>query len=377
MHLKIGYAFLAISIFFIVIFGIDKITSENPSDSALIRIGLSDTDSSQCEICQEGEMYFESGCKRCIQDGIVLTAHVSNERFYSLGWSNDNGMYYGDQNCDGLKKTENVIANENTTYYVEMSKNDLLLETKFYEDSNFSKLNESVSIQMCSNPSDLQFIRITNEDGKPSGNGGKISGFIDEITILENNKKSLPIFSTSFDECVDNSCENVWKFHNPEKIFVNTKTNSLSFLSEVSGTHDYAHLKLDEKLSDSWTMKFVFHIDDLEQHPRGKGILNLDPNLRQILFGIPAIFLPIISYVITRNSTSISFGITMVIVGILILGGTLFNSYQNFSVTIDNNTELIPLLNTNLSLVIIAISILIIILGIIRMNVYHKKEFPN
>ena len=93
MHLKIGYAFLAISIFFIVIFGIDKITSENPSDSALIRIGLSDTDSSQCEICQEGEMYFESGCKRCIQDGIVLTAHVSNERFYSLGWSNDNGMW--------------------------------------------------------------------------------------------------------------------------------------------------------------------------------------------------------------------------------------------------------------------------------------------
>ena len=82
---------------------------------------------------------------------------------------------------------------------------------------------------------------------------------------------------------------------------------SLSFLSEVSGTHDYAHLKLDEKLSDSWTMKFVFHIDDLEQHPRGKGILNLDPNLRQILFGIPAIFLPIIGYVITRNSKSISF----------------------------------------------------------------------
>ena len=378
MHLKIGYTFLALSIFFIVIFGIDKATSENPSNGALIRIGLSDTDSSQCKICQEGEIYFESGCKRCQQDGIVLTAHVSNERFYSIGWSNDNGMYYGDQNCDGIEKTKNVIANENSTYYIEISKNDLLLETKFYEDRNFSKLNESVSIQMCSNPSDLQFIRITNEDGKPSGNGGKISGLIDEIMILEkNNDKSSPIFSTSFDDCIDNFCENVWKFHNPEKIFVDTKTDSLSFLSEVSGTHDYAHLKLNEKLPNSWTMKFIFHIDDIEEHPRGKGILNIDPILCQILFGIPAIFLPLIGYVITRNSKSIFFGITMIIIGISILGGTLFNSYQNFSLELENSTELIPLFNTNLSLVIIAISILIIILGIIRMNVSNKKEFPN
>ena len=124
-------------------------------------------------------------------------------------------------------------------------------------------------------------------------------------------------------------------------------------------------------------MKFIFHIDDIEEHPRGKGILNIDPILCQILFGIPAIFLPLIGYVITRNSKSIFFGITMIIIGISILGGTLFNSYQNFSLELENSTELIPLFNTNLSLVIIVISILIIILGIIRINVSNKREFSN
>ena len=113
MRTKIGLIFLSVSIFFAILYGVDKMTSDNPSNGALLRIGLSDTDSSICKVCEEGEMYYESGCKRCIQDGVVMTAHVSNERFYSIGWSNDNGMYYGDNNCDGKKKTQNVFANEN------------------------------------------------------------------------------------------------------------------------------------------------------------------------------------------------------------------------------------------------------------------------
>ena len=374
MNLKIGYMFVAISIFSIVIFGIDKATSENPSDASVIRIGVSNIDSSTCNMCQIGGEKYESGCKHCIQDGVILTAH---ETFYRIGWSNNDGMYHGDVKCDGSKNLVNTFSSKNDTYHIEIIKDDLLLKTNFYNDENFTDIKESISLEMCSNPTNLQYLKISNEDGKPAGNGGKISGFIDQIQIFEKTNETNPIFSTSFDNCSDKTCGDTWIMQNPSRIFVDPNNNFLSFVSELSGTHDYAHLKLEDELPNSWSMKFKFHIDDLEKHPRGKGILNLDPNLRQILFGIPAIFSPLIGYVITRNSKSISFGITMIITGILILGGTLFNSYQNFSVTIDNNTELIPLLNTNLSLVIITISILIIILGIIRMNVSNKKEFTN
>jgi len=378
MNSKIGLVLLFISLTLTLIYGIDKLTSENPSNSALIRIGLSDTDSSTCKICEEGEMYYESGCKRCIQDGVVLTAHVSNERFYSVGWSNDNAMYYGDDNCDGIKKTKNIVANENNTYYIEISKNNLLLETKFYEDENFSDLEESLSMQMCSNPTNLQYIRISNEDGKPSGSGGKLSGSVDDIQILQKiDNKIISTFSTSFDECTNNTCEDTWDLHNPDRIFVNTKTDSLSFSSEVSGTHDYVHLKLNEKLSDSWLLKFKFHIDELEEHPRGKGILKLDPDLRQILLGLPAIIFPFIGYGITRNMESKSFGVIMIVIGILILGGILLSLYQTNSLVIDDKSDLTSTLNTNLSLGILAISVLIIILGIKRMKIFMKKEFSN
>ena len=111
MKNKIGYSFLFISLFCTLLYGLDKWTSDNPSDSSLIRIGLSDIDSSNCQVCELNEIYYESGCKRCIQDGIVLTAHVSNERLYNLGWSNNDGMYYGDNKCGGSKNFKNTSTN--------------------------------------------------------------------------------------------------------------------------------------------------------------------------------------------------------------------------------------------------------------------------
>ena len=363
MKNTIGSFFVIISLLFACLYGIDKLTSDNPSDSALIRIGLSNIDSLNCNECELNEIYYDSGCKRCIQDGIVLTTHVSNERFYNIGWSKNNGMYYGDKQCDGSKNLEYTTTNKNDTYYIEIEKNNQLLETNFYTDENFSNLKENISIEMCSNPTDLQYIRISNEDGKPPGNGGMLSGYIDDIEIFNSTKNQQLIFSSSFDECSNNTCNDFWEFRNPEKIFIDTQIDAISFSSEVLGTNDYAHLKLDNKLPDSWKFHFKLHIDELEEHPRGKGIFNIDPQIRQIFFGIPALIFPLIGYGTTRKTYSKFLGTLMIVTGILILGGILSN--QNIDA---NDTS-----NISLNIAIITISILIIILGIFKIGVKNKK----
>lgn len=370
MKIEIGFILIFIALSFSILYGIDRFTAENPSNAALLRIGLSSIDSSTCKICEEGGMYYESGCKRCMQDGVVVSAHVSNEKFYTIGWSNDDAMYHGDSNCDGSKSIKNVTTNENETYYIQISKNNLLFETNFYNDKDFSDIKESTSFEMCSNPTNLQYVRITNEDGKPPANGGKLYGYIDDIKIWKNiDEQTTPTFSTSFNECVDKTCGNIWTLHNPNRIFVNPEINSLSFFSEVLGTHDYAHLKLDEELPDSWIMRFILHIDNLEEHPRGKGILNTDPSLLQIVFGIPALVLPFIGFGITRTIKSNSFGITMIIIGFLILSGIMFYQYQtNSLIDFSDNWEW----KTYQNIGILGISILIIILGISKMELRKK-----
>ena len=54
MKLEIAIILIGISLFSSILFGVDKITSENPGDAASIRIGLSSIDSSSCKICSEG-----------------------------------------------------------------------------------------------------------------------------------------------------------------------------------------------------------------------------------------------------------------------------------------------------------------------------------
>ena len=375
MKIKISLILIFVSLFASILYGIDKFTSDNPNDSALIRIGLSNIDSSNCNVCELNEIYYDSGCKRCIQDGVVLSAHVSNERYYNIGWSNDNGMYHGDENCNGSQNLKNTSTNLNDIYYIKISKNNLSLETNFYNDENFSNLQESISTELCSNPTNLQYIRISNEDGKPPGYGGKLSGNIDEIELFDitENKPSL-IFSTSFDNCLDKTCNNLWNFRNLEKIFINTDEDVLSFTSEVLGTNDYGHLRLDEELPNSWEMRFKLNIKELQEHPRGKGILNLDPELRQIFLGLPALILPFVGYGISRKIKSNSFGIMAVIIGIIISSGILFNIYQIDSSIVENQSANIFESISNLNLVIILISVLIIILGITKLNLRKKTN---
>ena len=371
--LKIAIILVAISLFSSILFGVDKITSENPSDSALIKIGLSSIDSSTCKICSEGGIFYDSGCKRCVQDGIMLTVPVSNDRFYELGWSNDNGMHYGDEKCDGSKKFSNVSTNENDTYWIEIIKDELELKSNIYIDDNFSKLYDSTSTAMCSNPTNLQYIRVSNEDGKPSGNGGKLFGYIDDMKIsskkisFENYDKA--IFSTTFDECVNKSCNDKWVLQNPERIFVESQKQHLQFLSAVTGTNDYAHFTLDTILPDSWAMRFKLHIDNLEPHPGGKGFLSIEPTDRQLIFGIPSLVLPFISYIISREINSKFLGSLIMISGIIILIGLTVNLGS-----LNQNLDSIDIIHTIKFTITIIIAAFLIILGSWKIKKYTLRR---
>ena len=365
--------FVVISLFSSILFGIDKITSENPGDAASIKIGLSSIDSSSCKICSEGGIFYDSGCKRCVQDGVVLTTHVANERFYNLGWSNDNGMCFGDERCDGSKNFSNVNTNENDTYWIEIIKDELELKSNIYIDANFSKLYDSMSITMCSNPTNLQYIRVSNEDGKSSGNGGKLFGYIDDIKIY--NKKissknyDKAIFSTTFDECTNKSCNNKWFLQNPERVFVESQKQHLQFLSAVTGTNDYAHFTLDTILPDSWTMRFKLHIDNLEPHPGGKGFFNIEPTYRQLIFGIPSLVLPFISYMISREINSKFLGSLIVVSGIIILIGIIVNLGS-----LIQNLDSIDIIHTIKFIIIIIIATFLIILGSWKIKKYTIRR---
>jgi len=54
INFQVSVILILISIVTGSFFGIDKFTSENPGDEASIYIGLSDKDSSSCDICMPG-----------------------------------------------------------------------------------------------------------------------------------------------------------------------------------------------------------------------------------------------------------------------------------------------------------------------------------
>lgn len=349
---KIAIILISISLLSSTLYGIDKLTSSNSADASLIRIGLSNLESNQCQICQEGEIYYNSGCKRCIQDSVVIITHVNDDKHPILGWSKNDAISYGDKNCSGNSFFKKISIENNSIYWVEIIKNDLTLESNFYNDKNFSNLIENVKTSMCSNPSELQYLRISNEDGKPMSDGGKLYGKIDDIEIKNLVVDKEKILAVTFDECENKSCNGLWNLENHDRIFVNTSEKNINFFSEVSGTNDYATLKLEESLPNSWVLRFKLQIDEIEEHPHGKGILKLDPSLRQIFFGMPAIVLPFIGYAITRKIESNFVGLLISLSGIVILAGILLSlSYM-----------------TSQNIVIFAISILIIILGLFKIK---------
>lgn len=354
---------MIISISSSFIYATDRVTSENPSDAAAIRIGLSDRNSFSCQACMENGEFFNNGCKMCEQDGVVFLANVGKNNHYSLGWSNNNGMYHGDKECEGQINFEKLQSTQEDTLWVEITKTKLHLTSTIYSNPEFSDPIDFVSTEMCSNPTNIKYLRISNDDGKPAANGGIIKGNIDDIKIssIDNDHtyNEKLIFSTTFDECMNKSCEDKWILQNSKKNFVNTENGFFQFFAEVSGTNDYSHLKISEEgLDDSWILRFKFHISELELHPQGRGMLNLDPKLSQLVFGIMIVSLPIVGYLISRDQKSKILGILITISGLLIIFGTIVYSYYALVYSTTNLDNVIQLSFGN------GLGIIIAILGI-------------
>ena len=160
-----------------------------------------------------------------------------------------------------------------------------------YNDPAYLEKQESLLVNMCSNPTDLQYFRISTEDGKPASNGGRIIGYVDDIELWNDiskenfNKTSTPKLNKNFSDCNSKTC-NEWILQDQSMLYVDAMNEFFYFDSQVSGTNNNAHMKIDSILDDSWILRFKFHIDEIQSHPAGKGILQIDPQLERILFVI-------------------------------------------------------------------------------------------
>ena len=336
VNLQVSVILILISIVTGSFFGIDKFTSENPADEAAIYIGLSDKDSSSCDICMPGGEYYDSGCKRCIQDGISLTVNSMKNNYYSIVWNNNNVLGYGDKNC--VAKSDFLLTQPNSddTFWVEIIKNKNIINSTLYTDKNFKNVFDSNSLKICSIPNNLQYIKISNNDGQSFGNGGKILSYIDDIEIFEKDFNSSVtfqenpgsflklIYQEDFSECNSKTCNDTWVLQDPNMFYVDIDNKNFNINSQTSGTLDYAHHDLGIPLSnDFWILKFKMHIDTFEEHPSGKGILNLDPQLRQLLLGLPTFIFPLVSFLIIKKSPSKLIGLLIIINGLIISLGIL------------------------------------------------------
>jgi hypothetical protein len=303
---------LILSISLFSIYSIDRITAENPADAANIIIGISSIDSNSCSECMIGGEYFESGCKKCIQDNISFRIKTAQNQPIITNWSNNEGMLYGDEKCSGQEIMPNISVKDNQKFWIEMHKKDSEYKLTLFEDETFSNEITSISNFMCSELENLKFLRISMNDGKPMANGGKIIGSIDNIEIYDSAKKNSDhdnfefnnsyknfdlVLSENFSDCQTKTCNDKWILQNPNRLFINTDNNNFEFNSEITGTNDYAHYEFTKYIkNDEWLMKLQLEIQQLDEHPHGKGILNIDPVFRVIILGF-AIVLSILTII--------------------------------------------------------------------------------
>ena len=378
MKLKLSFVLIIIAIIVATLFGIDKATSQNSQDSALIHIGLSDRDSSSCSMCMEGGAGFLSGCKRCIQDGVIFSTDVANENPYYLAWSNDDGMYYGDDKCDGVIKFPNTTSSSGDTYWVELTKHGKVITSSLYSDKDFTQLSDFVTTTMCSEPTDLRYFRISTEDGKDPGYGGRILGYIDDISLYQTNIDSSQhdisiidnfslIFEEDFENCSSKTCADLWTLQDPDMLYVDINNNNFHIDSQATKSNDYAHFDLGDPIIDSWILRFKLHIEELDKNPQGKGIFQLDPTVRQILFGIPALVLPTTVLLLSKNQQNKKLSSLIILDGVIIFFGILSNLVINYQI---NNP--LAIVSNYLGLVLI-FSIFVISLGIFSLFKSRKS----
>jgi predicted neutral ceramidase superfamily lipid hydrolase len=116
-------------------------------------------------------------------------------------------------------------------------------------------------------------------------------------------------------------------------------------------------------------MRFKLHIDNLEPHPGGKGFFNIEPTDRQLIFGIPSLVLPFISYMISREINSKFLGSLIVVSGIIILIGIIVNLGS-----LIQNLDSTDIINTIKFTVIIIIATFLIILGSWKIKKYTIRR---
>jgi len=361
---------LCICIFIISLYIIDKTTSENSNDAANIIIGISNIDSNSCLACQPNGDFFNSGCKRCIQDNINFRAKTAMDQPFISSWSNDNAMLYGDKNCNGEIILPAISVESNKQYWTEIHLNNSDFSISLFNNSDFSNPISSVTNSMCSIPTELKFLRFSMNDGKPISNGGRLTGNIDNIEIYDSiihddsktpNELEL-IFKEDFSNCTNSTCDGKWTLQNPNLFYIDTENNNFHFDSFISGTNDYAHYELDKILSSQeWIMRLLLTIDNVEKHPAGKGFLNLDPSLRNIVFILPSIILSLGISIFSFKIKSQGLGILMSIIGVLFLIITLSSLITN------NFFDEISVYNKNINTIIVMIiGIFLIIYGASR-----------
>ena len=112
-------------------------------------------------------------------------------------------------------------------------------------------------------------------------------------------------------------------------------------------------------------MRFKLHVDNLEPHPGGKGFLSIEPTDRQLIFGIPSLVLPFISYMISREISSKFLGSLIVVSGIIILLGLIINLDS-----LIQNLYSVNIMDTIKFTIIIVIATFLIILGSWKIKKY-------
>lgn len=384
MSIKIALILVVVALGLASLYVADKKNEIMLGDATRLIIGLSSLDSSGCKACSlDGEFYY-NGCKHCFQDSMSIHTHSSDGQPYEISWGKNQGLYQGDNVCTGNKFFPTAKAKSGDTYWVEMIRNDQNFTITLYNDKEYLNKFDQASIELCSSPTNLRYLRISTEDGRPAVNGGRYIGYIDDIkiwnntelkmgTISEITNPNLTIYSENFDECKTKTC-NGWVLQNPNLLYVDIKNNNFHFDSSVTATNDNAHYDLGSPLSDkSWMMRFKLQLDLVEKYPDGPGFLPFSRIIRGLILGIPALVLPIFSYYMTKNMPSKLLGTLIAVTGGLIFVSMLYFSTQQDLVQIINSEVNM----SKLKLAYMAFSVFIIIMGISKIIKSTKRNQAN
>jgi len=362
-----------------LIYVVDKSTSENANDASNIIIGVSNTGSESCLQCQEGSEFYDRGCKICNQDNINFRIKTTENLPFISSWSKDNGMLYGDNQCEGEKIIPSIKAEIDKEYWTEIRYNDSKYTISIYDDKNFDKTKSVVTNEVCSIPTELKFLRFSMNDGKPISNGGRLTGNIDNIEIFESsyskNKSDgsennlEKIYEEDFSECKTKNCDG-WILQNPNAFFVDVKEERFHFDSYISGTNDYAHYELPEPLSqEEWMIRLVLSFDHIEEFPHGKGILGISPFERNLIFIVTSVVIAGITSIFSIKQKCIGISILIIIFAIILFYASFTPLVNNQLIFENESLEKIVII-----LGLIFFSLILISFGICRIYLRIKNN---